>query len=144
MSVELSTSYLGLKLANPLVISACPLTADVDRLRRLEQAGAAAAVLPSLFEEQIEHDAEEMRGRNHEEESCRNQCCRFHGTSLAVRRGRRFPRPHRDRDHARHRPRRLVVARARRRDVAPVVALVHDLHVGEAGLADQAEVLPSQ
>ena len=60
MSVDLSTTYLGLKLKNPLVISACPLTAEIDQLRRLEQAGAAAAVLPSLFEEQIEHDAEEM------------------------------------------------------------------------------------
>ncbi len=60
MSVDLSTTYLGLKLKNPLVISACPLTGDIDQLRRLEEAGAAAAVLPSLFEEQIEHDAEEM------------------------------------------------------------------------------------
>jgi dihydroorotate dehydrogenase (fumarate) len=60
MSVDLSTSYLGLKLKNPLVISACPLSGDVDHLRRLEEAGAAAAVLPSLFEEQIEHDAAEM------------------------------------------------------------------------------------
>ncbi len=60
MSVDISTTYLGLKLKNPLVISACPLSADADQLRRLEQAGAAAAVLPSLFEEQIEHDAGEM------------------------------------------------------------------------------------
>ena len=65
MSVDLNTTYLGLKLKNPLVISACPLTAEIDQLRRLEQAGAAAAVLPSLFEEQIEHDAEEM-GKVHE------------------------------------------------------------------------------
>lgn len=60
MSPQLNTTYLGLKLSNPLVISACPLSAEIDRLRRLEQAGAAAAVLPSLFEEQIEHDAAEM------------------------------------------------------------------------------------
>ena len=60
MSVDLSTTYLGLKLTNPLVISACPLTAEIDQLRRLEQAGAAAAVLPSVFEEQIEHDAAEL------------------------------------------------------------------------------------
>ena len=60
MSVDLSTTYLGFKLKNPLVIAACPLTAQIDQLRRLEEAGAAAAVLPSLFEEQIEHDAEEM------------------------------------------------------------------------------------
>ena len=60
MSVDLSTKYLGLKLANPLVVSACPLTDSIDNLRRLEQAGAAAAVLPSLFEEQIEHDDAEV------------------------------------------------------------------------------------
>ncbi len=57
MSAELNTTYLGLKLKNPLVVSACPLTAEIDQLKRLEQAGAAAAVLPSLFEEQIEHDS---------------------------------------------------------------------------------------
>jgi dihydroorotate dehydrogenase (fumarate) len=56
MSVELSTRYLGLALKNPLVVSACSLTGDLETLRRLEDAGAAAAVLPSLFEEQIEHD----------------------------------------------------------------------------------------
>lgn len=60
MSVNLSTTYLGFKLKNPLVVSACPLTAQVDQLRRLEDAGAAAAVLPSLFEEQIDHDTEEL------------------------------------------------------------------------------------
>ena len=60
MSVDLSTTYLGLKLQNPLVISACPLTAEIDQLRRLEEAGAAAAVLPSVFEEQIEHEAAEL------------------------------------------------------------------------------------
>ncbi len=57
MSVNLSTNYLGLHLANPLVPSASPLTGNVDTMRRLEAAGAAALVLPSLFEEQIEHEA---------------------------------------------------------------------------------------
>ncbi len=60
MSVDLATSYLGLKLASPLVISACPLAESLDNLRRLEQAGAAAAVFPSLFEEQIEHEETEL------------------------------------------------------------------------------------
>jgi dihydroorotate dehydrogenase (fumarate) len=60
MSADLSTTYLGLRLKNPLVISACPLTAQIDQLRRLQEAGAAAAVLPSLFEEQIEHEADEI------------------------------------------------------------------------------------
>ena len=60
MSVDLSTRYLGLKLKNPLVVAACPLTEKIDVLRRLEAAGAAAVVLPSLFEEQITHDEAEV------------------------------------------------------------------------------------
>lgn len=56
MNVDLTTRYLGLELPNPLVISACSLTGKLDTLRRLEDAGVAAAVMPSLFEEQIEHD----------------------------------------------------------------------------------------
>ena len=53
---DLSTTYLGLKLAHPLIAGASPLTSDFDTVRRLEDAGAAAVVLPSLFEEQIEAD----------------------------------------------------------------------------------------
>jgi dihydroorotate dehydrogenase (fumarate) len=60
MTINLNTKYLGLNLKNPLVIAACPLTGKIDWLKRLEAAGAAAAVLPSLFEEQIEHDEVEM------------------------------------------------------------------------------------
>jgi dihydroorotate dehydrogenase (fumarate) len=56
MSVDLSTNYLGMKLKNPVVVASCPLTESPDNLRRCEEAGAAAAVLPSLFEEQIEHE----------------------------------------------------------------------------------------
>ena len=50
----LATKYLGLSLKNPLVASASPLNSKLDNLRRLEDAGAAAIVLPSLFQEQIE------------------------------------------------------------------------------------------
>jgi dihydroorotate dehydrogenase (fumarate) len=56
MSIDLSTRYLGLDLRNPLVASASPLTGNVESLKRLEDAGVAAVVLPSLFEEQIEHE----------------------------------------------------------------------------------------
>jgi dihydroorotate dehydrogenase (fumarate) len=56
MSVDLHTTYLGLRLANPLVPSASTLGSRIDTLRRLQEAGAAAVVLPSLFEEQIEHE----------------------------------------------------------------------------------------
>ena len=57
MSVDLSTTYLGLDLPHPVVPSASPVTGDLDHLHRLAAAGAAAVVLPSLFEEQVEHDA---------------------------------------------------------------------------------------
>lgn len=58
--MDLSTTYMGLKLKNPLVPSAGPLTAEVDSIRKLEDAGAAAIVLHSLFEEQIAHEAQEL------------------------------------------------------------------------------------
>ena len=57
---DLTTDYLGLRLRSPLVASASPYTGDLARLGELEQAGAAAVVLPSLFEEQIEHDTAEI------------------------------------------------------------------------------------
>jgi dihydroorotate dehydrogenase (fumarate) len=60
MNVDLSTRYLGLTLKNPLGVSASPLTSNLDTLRRLEAAGASVAVLPSLFEEQIRHDEQEI------------------------------------------------------------------------------------
>jgi dihydroorotate dehydrogenase (fumarate) len=53
---DLSSSYLGLQLRGPIVASASPLTGNLDSLRALEEAGVAAVVLPSLFEEQIEHE----------------------------------------------------------------------------------------
>jgi len=56
MTPDLSTRYLGFQLRNPFVVSASPLGRDLDRLLLLEAAGASAVVLPSLFEEQIEHD----------------------------------------------------------------------------------------
>jgi dihydroorotate dehydrogenase (fumarate) len=51
------TSYLGMTLAHPIVPSASPITGDIDHLLRLAEAGASAVVLPSLFEEQVEHEA---------------------------------------------------------------------------------------
>ena len=60
MTVDLSSGYLGLDLASPIVASASPLTGEIDSLLALEEAGAAAVVLPSLFEEQIEHDQVEL------------------------------------------------------------------------------------
>jgi dihydroorotate dehydrogenase (fumarate) len=56
MSVDLRTTYLGLDLANPLVPSASTLSSRIDNLKRLQDAGASAIVMQSLFEEQIEHE----------------------------------------------------------------------------------------
>ncbi|MBI5726345.1 MAG: dihydroorotate dehydrogenase-like protein [Ignavibacteriales bacterium] len=58
--MDLKTTYLGLELKNPIVPSAGPLSKDVDSLKQMEDAGAAAVVLYSLFEEQIEHEALEF------------------------------------------------------------------------------------
>jgi dihydroorotate dehydrogenase (fumarate) len=52
--MDLTTRYMGLQLRNPLVASASPLTRQLDSLKQLEDAGAAAMVLPSLFQEEIE------------------------------------------------------------------------------------------
>ena len=60
MKPDLSTTYLGLNLKNPLVASASPLSKKVDTVRRLEDAGVAAVVMYSLFEEQIVHESLEL------------------------------------------------------------------------------------
>ncbi len=52
--IDLTTKYLGMTLKNPLVVSASPLSEDLGNIRRMEDAGASAVVLPSLFEEQIQ------------------------------------------------------------------------------------------
>ena len=57
---DLSTTYLGLQLKNPLVVSASPLSKKVDLAGRLEAAGASAIVLYSLFEEQITHESHQL------------------------------------------------------------------------------------
>ncbi|MFP4343776.1 MAG: dihydroorotate dehydrogenase-like protein [Anaerolineales bacterium] len=54
---DLSTTYMGLSLKNPVVPSACPLSRDLGKLKEMEDAGAGAVVLYSLFEEQIEQEA---------------------------------------------------------------------------------------
>ncbi len=58
--MDLSTTYLGMRLKNPLVAAAGPLTADLGKIRQLEDAGASAVVLHSLFEEQLRHEADEL------------------------------------------------------------------------------------
>lgn len=58
--MDLSTRYLGLDLKSPLVASASPLTLDLGNLRQLEDCGAGAVVLPSIFQEDVENEIEEM------------------------------------------------------------------------------------
>jgi dihydroorotate dehydrogenase (fumarate) len=58
--VDLSTTYLGLKLKNPLVASASPLSEKVETVKELEGAGISAIVMYSLFEEQIIHESLEL------------------------------------------------------------------------------------
>ena len=58
--MDLSTRYLGLDLKNPLVVSASPLGLDLGNVRKLEDLGAAAIVLPSIFQEDIENEIDEM------------------------------------------------------------------------------------
>ena len=58
--IDISTTYLGLKLINPLVASASPLSNKVDQVKRMEDAGIAAVVMYSLFEEQITHESLEL------------------------------------------------------------------------------------
>lgn len=58
--MDLSTYYLGKHLKNPIVPSASPLSRNIDTMKRLEDSGAAAIVMYSLFEEQIEHESFEI------------------------------------------------------------------------------------
>ena len=58
--MDLSTTYLGLKLKNPIVPSASPLSHSLDSMKQLEDAGASAIVMYSLFEEQIAHELAEI------------------------------------------------------------------------------------
>src|SRR5438105_10961974 len=59
-TIDLSTEYLGMTLKSPLVASSSPMCEDVGNVRRMEDAGAAAVVLHSLFEEQIERESDDM------------------------------------------------------------------------------------
>ena len=58
--MDLSTTYLGLNLKNPIIPSAGPLSTSIDNIKTMEDAGAGAVVLYSLFEEEIEHETLEL------------------------------------------------------------------------------------
>ncbi len=59
-AMDLTTTYMGLELAGPIVAAASPLSKEIANVREMEDAGAGAVVLFSLFEEQIEHEAREL------------------------------------------------------------------------------------
>ncbi len=59
--MDLTTRYLGMNLRTPLVPSASPLSDDIDNIKRMEDAGAAAVVIHSLFEEQLMREQESMQ-----------------------------------------------------------------------------------
>jgi len=56
--MDLTSNYLGLKLKNPIVVSSCPLSETIDGIKKLEDSGASAVVMYSLFEEQIRQENE--------------------------------------------------------------------------------------
>ncbi len=62
MTVDLQTRYLGLELRSPIVASASPMGQKVDTILRMQDAGVGAVVLPSLFEEQVEHEELQLHG----------------------------------------------------------------------------------
>ena len=74
--MDLSTTYLGLKLKNPIIVGASNLVTDLNFLKKLEEGGASAIVYKSLFEEQIQlenlenYHAEEDYGNRHAEKCC--------------------------------------------------------------------------
>ena len=70
--MNLTTTYLGLKLRTPLVPSASPLSEDFDNLKRMEDAGASAIVFHSMFEEQVRHETQTLHPQlTHGTGSCR-------------------------------------------------------------------------
>ncbi len=58
--MDLTTTYMGLKLKNPIIVGASPLTSSIESIQELEKNGVAAVVLHSIFEEQINHEAHEL------------------------------------------------------------------------------------
>ena len=61
---DLRTTYVGIKLKNPVIVSSSGLVDSVEKVKKVEAAGAGAVILKSLFEEQINHEAGRMIGDN--------------------------------------------------------------------------------
>lgn len=76
--IDLTTQYLGLALNNPLVASSSTLTGNIDDAKRLEDAGAAAIVLPSLFEESVQHEQKQLEKYVHSQALGHYEADSFH------------------------------------------------------------------
>ncbi len=83
--IDLSTQYLGLKLANPLVPSASPLTKDISTAKQLEDAGAAALVMYSLFEEKIVAEEEQLQRFYYQQGIGHGEADSFHPVSYVIK-----------------------------------------------------------
>ena len=76
--MDLSTEYLGIKLKNPIVVSSSPLTWELESSLALQQAGAAAIIMPSLFEEQIVHEQARLDRFVHQQSIGHSETDGFH------------------------------------------------------------------
>jgi len=114
--MDLSTNYLGLKLRTPLVVSASPMSEDLDNLKRMEDAGASAIVLYSLFEEQLRQDRLEL-SRNLE-----------HGTESYAEALTYFPEP--DEFHLGPEEYLKHVSAAKKRTHIPIIASLNGSSTG--------------
>ncbi len=83
--IDLSTQYLGLKLANPLVPSASPLSKDISTAKQLEDAGAAALVMYSLFEEKIVAEEQQLQRFYYQQGIGHGEADSFHPVSYALK-----------------------------------------------------------
>jgi dihydroorotate dehydrogenase (fumarate) len=121
--MDLSTKYLGLKLRTPLVPSASPLSEEVDTIKLMEDSGASAVVLYSLFEEQLRQDTMEL-ARNLE-----------HGTNSFAEALTYFPEP----EEFRLGPEEYLahIAKAKAAVKIPIIASLNGSSVG--GWTDYAK-----
>jgi len=81
---DLSSKYLGLTLKNPLVPSASPLSKDLDSAKQLEDAGASALVMHSLFEERIEAESRQHDRFFHQQDIGHAEASSFHPTPMEI------------------------------------------------------------
>jgi dihydroorotate dehydrogenase (fumarate) len=87
--MNLSTSYLGLQLRNPIVIGASPLTLDAESIVKCDQAGAGAVVIKSLFEEQINEDTATLSNMLMSQENMHAEVYEYLEASIGMRYGTR-------------------------------------------------------